>query len=136
MFYTLHCSNWQQFEMTPAHIWHSPDACGFPQPCSLRQEFKAKQACWHPAKPGLPGCSPPWGMWSGGRQLCDGHVGTHRIAASAFSTFSSLICTQLGGASRLWGFSFQRKPHACYTCCWDCRAGAGARYLYTSGAWP
>lgn len=43
--------NWWQFIVTPAQIYHSPNTCEFHQSCSLRQEFKAKQAFWHPEKP-------------------------------------------------------------------------------------
>lgn len=107
--------------MTPAHIWRSPDACGSHQPCSLRQESKAKQACWHPAEPKLPGCSPTQGMWSGGRGFCNGHVGTHPITTSAFSTVSSLIFTQLGGANRFGALASSASHMLCYTCCWGCR---------------
>lgn len=122
--------NWWQFIMTPAHIWHSPNTCDFHQSCSLRQEFKAKQACWHPEKPRLSGCSLAWGVWSSVGWLCNGHVGTHHITASAFSIFSSLILTQLGVANRLWGCSFQHKPHACYSCCQDCRVhGRGKVFI-------
>lgn len=129
LFYTLCCSNRWQFTVTPAHIWHSPDACGFHQPCSLRQESKAKQAGWHPANPKLSGCSLPQGMWSGGRRLCNGHVGTRPITASAFSIISSLIFTQLA-SNRFGAFASTASHILCCTCCWGCRfCGRGKVFI-------